>query len=131
MPFTTSYDVAARLLLVCVNGQVGVELFAAAMKEITTSAEYPANVDTIWDFRAADFSATGPEGMRRLLAIRTGYTGRAGSRTAFVVGSDVAYGMARMFQLLADGNIPQDLSVHRTTDEALQWILEGRPNKAP
>jgi hypothetical protein len=31
-----------------------------------------------------------------------------------------------MFQLLADGTIPQDLSVHRQLDDAQAWVLEGR-----
>lgn len=126
MPFSTHYDTVARILLVRVEGTVEAALFDTAMRTITTATEYPANVDTIWDFRGADFSRLSTDGMRNLLAIRAQYVARAGSRTAFLVHDEVAYGMSRMFQLLADGTIPQDLSVHRQLDDAQAWVLEGR-----
>lgn len=105
------------------------ELFNEALQAITTAGTYPPNVDTIWGLRAADFSGVGPDGMRRLLAVRTQYASRAGARTAFVVASDVAYGMSRMFQMFAENTMPQDFCVQRTMEDALAWVLEGR-NKA-
>lgn len=126
MPFSTQYDTVTRILLVHVEGPVTTVMFDTAMQSITTAAEYAPNVDTIWEFHGADFSAISADGMRSLLAVRARYAVRAGSRTAFVVGNEVAYGMSRMFQLLADGTIPQDLSVHRSIEDAHAWVLAGR-----
>jgi hypothetical protein len=45
----------------------------------------------------------------------------AGSRRAMVVGSEVAYGLARMFQLHRS-NSPEDLLVFRDMAPALEWL---------
>jgi hypothetical protein len=42
-------------------------------------------------------------------------------RRAFVVASDVAYGMARMLQLLADA-APEQFLVTKDYDEACRWL---------
>ena len=45
----------------------------------------------------------------------------AGSRRALVVGSDVAFGMARMFQILQDESVA-DVEIFRELDDALAWL---------
>ncbi len=46
-------------------------------------------------------------------------------RTALLVGSDVEYGMARMFMALTEPIHPHT-AVFRDYDEALTWLLEGQ-----
>lgn len=126
MSFTASYDPALRILSVSVHGPVSPELLDATLAAITASTEYPANVDTIWDFRAADFSTLHADQMRRMLAVRKKHAGREGSFTAMVAEDDVAFGMSRMFQFLADGVVGQDWRVTRSLADAEQWILASR-----
>jgi hypothetical protein len=45
----------------------------------------------------------------------------AGARRAIVVGSEVAYGMARMFQTFKDAT-PDRLEVFRSLERALEWL---------
>lgn len=44
-----------------------------------------------------------------------------GVKRAFVVPSDVAFGLARMFQTLRD-QMPEQIGVFRTLEEAERWI---------
>jgi hypothetical protein len=45
----------------------------------------------------------------------------AGARRALLVGSDVAFGMARMYQTFRDTS-PDELEVFRDLDPALEWL---------
>ena len=45
----------------------------------------------------------------------------AGARRAMVVTCDVAFGMARMYQIPRDGS-PDKLEIFREMDDALQWL---------
>lgn len=45
----------------------------------------------------------------------------AGARRAVVVTNDVVFGMARMYQILADES-PDELQIFRKMDDALQWL---------
>ena len=50
-----------------------------------------------------------------------GRRGRKGARRAFVTGSDFAFGMARMYQTLAD-DLPSEIRVFDDMSEALEWL---------
>ncbi len=52
------------------------------------------------------------------------------TRTALLVGSDVQYGMARMYMALTEPIHP-DTAVFRDYDEALNWLLEGQETTKP
>ena len=45
----------------------------------------------------------------------------AGARRALVVGADVGFGLARMFQIMRDPS-PDEIQVCRDLDSALQWL---------
>ena len=45
------------------------------------------------------------------------------SRRAAVATADLAYGLARMFEMLRESKGEEGLRVFRTLDEALEWVL--------
>jgi hypothetical protein len=45
------------------------------------------------------------------------------SRRAFVVKGDLAYGLARMFEILRETMGEQGIGVFRNLDDALEWVL--------
>jgi len=45
----------------------------------------------------------------------------AGARRALVVGTDVAFGLARMFQILREQS-PDEIAIFRDMDKALEWL---------
>jgi len=131
MSCTPTYDPARQILSIRVDGPVSPELLDATLSTITTSAEYPPNADTIWDFRTADFSIVGADQMRRMLMVRKKHVAREGSLMALVVADDVAFGMSRMFQFLAEDVVTSTLRVTRSLADAEQWIVESRPSRTP
>jgi hypothetical protein len=48
---------------------------------------------------------------------------RAGTRMAFLVGSPVAYGLARMYEM-SRWNAPDAIEVFNSKDAALRWLSE-------
>lgn len=53
----------------------------------------------------------------------------SGARRALAVGSDVVFGMARMYQILTDQS-PDEFEVFRDLDRALEWlgVHESKPD---
>lgn len=126
MPFSLSYDRESRILHVAVSGPVVPALFDAAMTAITSAADFPPDVDTLWDFSEADFTATHSADLRRMLDVRLAHAERGRSLVALVVTSDVAFGMSRMFQELSERPLSEHLTVTRSVAEAKQWMLDAR-----
>jgi hypothetical protein len=57
----------------------------------------------------------------RTLAQKTIFSNQ--SRRAFVVKGDLAYGLARMFEILRESLGEQGIAVFRELDDALEWVL--------
>ena len=81
---------------------------------------------TLWDFSNASVDNISSETVRNIFTLiqRIGPR-RQGGKTAVVVPEDLAYGMARMFQIMSDTNdFPFKIKVFRYYGEASQWLLE-------
>lgn len=126
MPFSLSYDRESRILHVAVSGAVVSAEFDAALRVITTSAEFPPDVDTMWDLSDADFRDTQSADLRRMLDVRMAHAERGRSLVAIVVTTDVGFGMSRMFQSLSERTMSEHLAVTRSVVEAERWILDAR-----
>lgn len=126
MSFSLAYDRESRILHVAVSGPVLSAEFDAALTAITTSVEFPPDVDTVWNFSDADFSDTQAADLRRMLYIRMAHAERGRSLVALVVSSNVAFGMSRMFQALSDDAMSEHLTVTRSAKEAQRWIRDAR-----
>ena len=81
------------------------------------------NLGVIWDMNRMDFGAVDSESIRALinngreLALQ-----RSGGKTAFVVASDVGFGMMRMFTLIAEPDLPIEFRVFRDQAAASAWL---------
>ena len=77
----------------------------------------------MWDLSALDFARIDSSSIRNL--IRKGQEvsrKRSGMKTAFLVESDLGFGMMRMFQLIADQDIDIEFSVFRNSEDAICWL---------
>ena len=75
----------------------------------------------IWDFTAVQQLCLTGDGLRKLAA-NSPFSRDA--RRAIVVGSEGAYGMARMYALLSDRN-PAYFRIFRDTPAAIKWLRDG------
>ncbi len=80
----------------------------------------------IWDFTDADISSLTTDHIRMLATlVKNVAHSRVGGKTAIVAGQNITFGMARMYQILAQmmKQIAQ-VEVFRDLNTARVWILE-------
>jgi hypothetical protein len=123
MPIEFRYDREKEILLATVNTPLTLKDFEAAMKGITRSDQFPSDIRTLWDVRELDFSNIDRSFEERLIDIRKKFPERGSARNAVVVAHDLGFGMARMYEALAD-DLPLQFRVFRSFTEAEDWLLQ-------
>jgi len=88
---------------------------------LTKSTQFPADANTLWDLRELDFAQIDYDMERQLIAIRRQYPERGQAKIAFVVSSDLGFGMMRRYEMLSD-NLPQHIRVFRDDAKAEAWL---------
>jgi hypothetical protein len=89
-----------------------------SLRAVATDPRFRPDMRHLIDFRditKLDITSVG---------VRTAADNRyfgAGARRAFVLGSESAYGMARMYQILRD-TAPDTLELFREPEPALEWL---------
>jgi hypothetical protein len=94
------------------------ELLAHA-RALTADPRFARNFHQLADLREVT-DARVTESTNKQLLVKLNPFG-AGARRAMVVTCDVAYGMARMYQILREGSL-DELEIFRELDDALQWL---------
>ena len=86
-------------------------------------------VGILWDMNRMDFGKVTSASVRRLIFEgREAAKPRANLKTAFVVGSDVGFGMMRMFCMVAESELPIIFNVFRDEASAITWLREAEPD---
>jgi hypothetical protein len=82
-------------------------------------------MDTIWDVRHADLHALHADAMLEILRRAKLRHGQLARRAAFLVDSDLQFGILRMWQVYG-GDLPQDRQIFRDVEAALKWLVDSR-----
>lgn len=129
MSATLHTDPATHITTLTVTGRISASELRVALDEFY--------VDTPTQLALCDVSRADPELLSKeeLSDLAEHVAGlariRAGGRSAIVATSNLAYGLSRMYGLLAETNRhPVAIQVFRTKEAALQWLLE-QPEVAP
>lgn len=88
------------------------------LRLLADDSRFRSGFNQLCDLRDVTEMRVGTSGIRQIVSLNPFV---AGSRRAVVVASDVAFGMARMYQILTDAS-PDELEVFRDLDEALRWL---------
>ena len=120
----TTIDVHADLTVHTVTGGVKVQDILDELRR------YFAGVPTrfiLWDFTAAGLEELSTNDVRSIVLDARKYAPmRPAGRTAFVVASDVAFGLGRMLdQALGALESPTELMTFRDRAAALAWLEAG------
>ena len=109
------------LCLFTVQGQVTVPEVHTALEQFY--AQGPT-LNALWDFTETDAAALTADDLRAIVELaRSKAPHRPGGRTALVVHGDFSFGMARMYEILAEvGEHPITHGVFRSRDEAFRWL---------
>ena len=86
-------------------------------------------MNDIWDVRGGEVGeGLNSESIERIVQhIRTLHAGQYHQRSALVIDSKVALGMARMFQILS-AELPYETRVFENFQEAKNWVLGAAPS---
>ena len=85
------------------------------MGEITSSEEYPSNVNTIWGLRKTDLSNADKDLINSFIAIRIKkYEKRVNTLLVIIADDDLSFGLSRMYQSFSKINtLPQEIKVFK------------------
>jgi len=118
MPFDYQIDTARQLVISRVRGTMTTEDLVGHATALGEDPRFRPDMRQLIDFRGVT-----------KLEITTGTIHRmvdlnpfgAGARRAFVLSSEGAYGMARMYQTLSDAS-PDKVELFRALEPALEWL---------
>jgi hypothetical protein len=116
-----SSDPARSLTVLTVSGALTAD---EVIRALVGFFEGDVTRDLVWDFTGADLSALNRVGMERIIAVaKDGARLRPDGRTALVVGQNLSFGLARMYELLSEvKGHPIHHRVFRDKGEALAWL---------
>jgi hypothetical protein len=115
-------DVERGLICSAATGTLTDEDLREHQSTLRSDPDFRRTLDQVWDFRGVDRVDISNAAVRDLARSRSF---DAGTKRAIGAPKDVAYGLARMFQILHD-DAPEDLQIFRSLEEAEAWLGLGQ-----
>ena len=123
MKYHLELDPATGIATIRVEGRYTMDEFFDHLPETWSQPGYKSH-PRLWDLRGADLEFSSAE-IRRLAQFVVRARGGDPHRTAFVLGSELQFGMARMFESLTHGS-GVERGVFRDLSVAVAWLEERR-----
>ena len=108
-----------NMVIVQIIGHTTLQDFYALTEKISDGKKYIHN-RRFYDFRKSQLDLSTEE--MRTLAAKTKQLSQGYSKVALLAGSDLSYGLSRMFEVLREQDY-SDIYVFRDEDKAMEWIL--------
>ncbi len=113
-------DIERRLITIVVQGELTDTDLLEGYERLRERPDFSSDFNELVDLLAADGRQVTADGVRSLARLPPAYS--PGSRRAVVVPSEMGYGMARMYELIQDGESGQ-IRVFRSREDAERWLL--------
>ena len=113
-------DTERRLITIVVQGELTDTDLLQGYERLRERPDFSADFDELVDLLGADGRQITADGVRTLARRPPSYSPHA--RRAVVVPSEMGYGMARMYELMQDGESGQ-IRVFRSREDAEHWLL--------
>ncbi len=130
MPVSHFVDKELGILVVIREGQTGADEEEESFRARKSDPAIEPGLPVLVDSRKVDPPDSVATVRRMARIVQNNAERLRCARTALLVGSDVQYGMARMYMALTEPIHP-DTAVFRDYDEALKWLLEGQRTTKP
>lgn len=116
----TDYKIDAdrQIIFSRAAGKLTGEDLRGHQQRLRSDPGFDRHFDQLWNFLDVEAIDVSTATVRELASARSF---DPGARRAFVVSSDFAYGLMRMFQQLHDG-APEELRLFRSLEEAEAWL---------
>ena len=126
MPIETSIDSKTGLRMHVATGTLTPDELENELKDSYRRPDYRPGANSLCDLREAGVGTFTGEEIRRVVDAVLKHRGAPpGTRTAIIVGRDLAFGLARMFAQQLEAKSPSDVTVFREMDEAMAWLKGG------
>ena len=121
MPFEYVADPNSAYVLVTFTGEVDDACLLEYAEKI--GVEIPEGVPELVDLRGLSKFSVTPAGTKLMAKYDAEFAVQTGAApVAIVAGSDLTYGMARMYQIFSESN-PSPMEVFRSFSEANKWLI--------
>jgi hypothetical protein len=105
------------------RGEIDDLQLLAAYRRLTADRDFDARIDDLVDLREVSPLRVTADGLRELIAVlRRAYRHKEHRKVAIVAPSELAFGMARMYQLLRGVEPPEEIRVFHQYPEAIAWL---------
>ena len=122
MPITYEIDDANGWVMMVGSGVITDEEVLTYRQTLLADSRYRPSMKLLSDMRGIERVQVTAGGIRRLVHEESAHAAElTARRLAIVTDSPVAYGMARMYQMLAE-NAGGAIQVFRRIDEAMAWL---------
>ena len=124
MTISMQYDNHQENLIVKANGKISISDIKSCIFNVLNSAEYPQDVNTLWDVRELSFEHIDIEFLKQFVALRREYNAaRGNAKIAIVSNYALAAPIIKLYLILSAG-LKQKNKVFWSPDEAQQWLCE-------
>jgi len=123
MGFDLRVDVPRRLVHITFDGTVNPATIAELRQAVLAHPDFDPGYDQLIDGRAVEKLEDVDAGTVRAMAGNREGVHEPGARRAFVMNSDLKFGLARIFELLANQR-SRGVRIFRDYDEAVRWLDE-------
>jgi hypothetical protein len=122
MPISYRIDPEHRLVVTTASGILTDDDILELKRRLAADPEFMAGMRELSDVRAVTELQVSTDGVRRMVAMDESPSSTPrGYKLAIVAGTDAAFGMARMYQMFTERNLPH-VAVFRDYDKARRWL---------
>lgn len=123
MKFILDFENMPDYVLLRTNGSIEVEGVDKMMNDLLNSPEWITGSPQIVDHRELDLTGMVADEMKDIWGIIKNHSERLGDgQCAFVVGDELGFGFARMYDLLGGDSIHKKVEIFYQFRDALKWI---------
>ncbi|MEZ4588624.1 MAG: hypothetical protein R2909_19785 [Gemmatimonadales bacterium] len=124
---TFSIAIEPPLIVVTLSGPFRLDDWLGVMRAMPDTPGFEPGLHTLVDGRQAhfDFMFDDAKRLNEVVSRHLDEKRGRGFRSAWVVGADVDFGVARMVQTVLE-DLPLEARTFRSIDDARRWLLEPR-----
>jgi hypothetical protein len=127
MPITHEVDRARNIRIHRASGELTFDELSEELRRIYDSDGFQPDQSSLWDLREADVTSFTKEQIASIVEIvRDRWATQGTARSALVVAREVAFGLARMYELQLDAQPADRVRVFYDYEEAESWLQEPR-----
>ncbi len=125
MPISYVIDAERNLVVTTASGTLTNDDVIQLKDRLAQDPGFKPGMSELSDVRSIDHLEVTPAGVRAMVRQdERAATQGASGKLALVVSQDVAYGMARMYQMLTESHTP-NVGIFRDIGEARAWLLRA------